>query len=146
MLGSTMADDDDTPIPGTTDSIKPWTLRAMPNEVRNMAIAIARDEGLTVSQWLERLIRHHVAGGPQHPPASGAPTSGGGRLDLIDLLREARALAQAPEVPITLKRSVFALSREAVRQARGLPPPAPRHRLAGPGSESPVRLATDESE
>jgi hypothetical protein len=40
---------------GTTDAIKPWTLKAMPNEVRNMAISAARAESMTAPQWLERL-------------------------------------------------------------------------------------------
>jgi hypothetical protein len=139
-----MAEDDD-PISGTPDAINPWTLRSIPNEVRNTAIAAARAENMTVSQWIERIVRHYTTDGvspqshvPSHP-ASGRP-------DLIDLLREAREMAHEPEVPMSLKRSVFALARDVVRQVRGLPPPAPRRRLSGPDAESAAMLASDESE
>jgi hypothetical protein len=133
--------DDDTPISGIADSVRPWTIKSMPTEVRNMVVAAARDEGITASQWLERVIRERVAGGPHR-----AAAPGGDRPGLIDLLREARAMAQAPEVPPALTRAVVALARDAVRQARGLPPPVSRQRrLAGPDAESAGSMPTDES-
>jgi hypothetical protein len=39
------------------DIIKPWTIKAVAVEARDMAVIAARREGLTVGQWLERVIR-----------------------------------------------------------------------------------------
>lgn len=133
--------DDDTPISGTTDRVGPWTIKSIPTEVRNMVVSAARDEGLTVSQWLERVIRERVAGGPHQ-----AATSRNGHPDLIDLLREARAMAQAPEVPSSLTKAVVSLTKETVRHARGLPPLVRRQRrLAGPDADSTGSMPADKS-
>jgi hypothetical protein len=51
-------------------------------------------------------------------------------------------MAQEPEVPLSLKRSVFGLARDVVRQARG----GSRRRLAGPGAESAGSMPASESE
>jgi hypothetical protein len=146
---------DDSPLSGTTDSVRPWTIKSMPTEVRNRVVAAARDEGITASQWLERVIRDRVAAGPaQHHSGPIVPSGGNAGLDThaisaaVQTMQEARAMAEAAgvSVPQSLARTAFALVRQATRQARGLPPPAPRRRLSGPGSESAARLATDESE
>ena len=120
--------DDDAALIGTTDAIRPWTIKSMPNEVRNMVVAAARDEGLTVSQWLERVIRERVAGGRPAPVASPPPAASLG--ELAQLMQAARGLAEAANVPVPepLARSALATLGRAVRQARGLPPPKPRHK------------------
>jgi hypothetical protein len=140
-----MPADNDGAITGTADKMGPWTIKVFPNEVRNMVAAAARDEGVTVPQWLERVIRERVAGKPVGNPSYQPNQSGSSPDRLIDLLREARAMAQAPEVPASLTKAVVALTREAVRQARGLPPLAPRQRrLAGPDTIRPVTLPADQ--
>ena len=40
---------DDVPI----DPVEPWTIKGVPIETRGRVIAAARQEGLTVGQWLE---------------------------------------------------------------------------------------------
>ena len=42
-------DTDDPPLDGTTDKVKPWTLRSVPVQIRDAAIAAARAENTTVS-------------------------------------------------------------------------------------------------
>jgi hypothetical protein len=39
------------------DKMQPWTIKSMSTEARDMAVIAARREGLTVGQWLERVIR-----------------------------------------------------------------------------------------
>jgi hypothetical protein len=53
--------DDPESLSGTTDSIRPWTIRAISTEVRDMAISTARAEGQSTGQWLERRIRQWCA-------------------------------------------------------------------------------------
>src|SRR3569832_1698623 len=44
----------------TTDRVKPWTIKGIPPEERNAAIAAAEREGLTIGEWLTRAIRTQV--------------------------------------------------------------------------------------
>ena len=52
-------DDDEQgpPLTGALDPVKPWTIKAVSTEVRDLAIVAARKEGVTVGQWLEKRIR-----------------------------------------------------------------------------------------
>src|SRR3954447_25366316 len=42
------------------DRVKPWTIKGIPPEERNAAIAAADREGLTIGEWLTRAIRTQV--------------------------------------------------------------------------------------
>src|SRR4051794_4238948 len=44
----------------TADRVKPWTIKGIPPEERNAAIAAADREGLTIGEWLTRAIRTQV--------------------------------------------------------------------------------------
>jgi hypothetical protein len=44
----------------TADRVKPWTIKGIPPEERNAAIAAADREGLTIGEWLTRTIRMQV--------------------------------------------------------------------------------------
>src|SRR5256885_2028329 len=44
----------------STDRVKPWTVKGIPPEERNAAIAAADREGLTIGEWLTRAIRTQV--------------------------------------------------------------------------------------
>ena len=81
------AANDAEPLAGSIDPIRPWTIRAVSVEVRDMAIGAARKEGISVGQWLERRITRVVRGrrschseagrrracaGPQRPAARGS--------------------------------------------------------------------------
>src|SRR3954447_22728020 len=43
-----------------TDRVKPWTIKGIPPEERNAAIAAAEREGLTIGEWLTPAIRTQV--------------------------------------------------------------------------------------
>jgi hypothetical protein len=84
---------------GTTDSIKPWTIKAVASEVRDLAIMAARREGLTTGQWLERVIRQAVADGDSRAPRTGKevaivptspPATPSAEPDFRELVRLAR--------------------------------------------------------
>jgi len=115
-----MADDD--ALISSTDSLGPWTIKVMPKSIRDMTVAAARDEGLTVGQWLERVIRERVAEGRPSPQPVGAssltPT------ELAGLMQGMAALATATGTPPAKAdmRRAYALVDDQVRQARGMPP------------------------
>jgi hypothetical protein len=54
-------DDDDEPMTGAVDPVRPWTIKAISAEVRDIAIMAARKDNVTVGQWLERRIREWTA-------------------------------------------------------------------------------------
>lgn len=111
-----MDDDDDVPLVGTTDAVKPWTIKSMPNEVRNMVVSAARDANLTVSQWLERTIRERVSMGRSVPPANGSRMN---IQELVSLVEAARGLS---DLPPDIARPAGAAIRAGLRQVRGLKP------------------------
>jgi hypothetical protein len=53
--------DDEEPLAGAMDPVRPWTIKAISAEVRDIAIMAARKENMTVGQWLERRIREWAA-------------------------------------------------------------------------------------
>ncbi len=121
-----MDGDDDGALVGVTDSVKPWTIKSMPNEVRNMVVTAARDEGLTVSQWLERVIRERVATGRAPALASPAPPMVAPALGEVAQMMQAAiaaatAVAAGAPLPPTLAKDANATARMAMRVARGLP-------------------------
>ena len=95
------------------DTIQPWTIKAMATEARNMAIAMARNENLTVGQWLEKVIREAASDGVANKSAP---------LDAVQL---------APLVPAMPRWLRAALWRRVAGQL-GIEPPRPRKALAAP--------------
>lgn len=132
-----MAADDEDPISGVTDDIKPWTLRAVPSEIRNGIIARGRERGLTAAQEVERMYRQADSETPKRP-----------EIDLAATL-QAMAAAAAAGLPVSKRtaRGLVSLIDADVRAARGLPPLPPRQRrLAGPDSGQQSMLSSRESE
>jgi hypothetical protein len=64
--------DDAEPLAGQLDPVRPWTIRAVSVEARDLAIGAARKDGVSVGQWLERRIRAWAAA---EPPAAGEAAS-----------------------------------------------------------------------
>lgn len=111
------------------DTAAPWTIKSVSVATREAVTAAARREGLTVGQWLERRVAEWEAEGgpvPVSAPATAPPNLG----DLAQAMQAARALAEAAGVPVPphVARDAFAVLKVATRQARGLPPPAPRRK------------------
>jgi hypothetical protein len=104
-MEDTVSDADDAePLAGQLDPVRPWTIRAVSVEARDLAIGAARKEGVSVGQWLERRIRAWAATDP--------PTAGVERITAA-----VRDLAAAG-LPIS-KGTVAKLTRALVKQ---LPP------------------------
>lgn len=104
---------DDVPV----DAIGPWTIKAVPTETRNRVIAAARQEGLTVGQWLERRVNEWLADGePMRVAGTLVPVSRSQpRLETQANHAELRELAQlARELTPPDKDS------EALKLARGV--------------------------
>lgn len=49
------------PESDASDAVKPWTIKAVPPEERNAAIAAAKRAGVPIGAWLSRAIRGHIA-------------------------------------------------------------------------------------
>lgn len=56
-------------LTGDIEPIKPWTIRAIPTEARDMAIGSARAEGISVGAWLDRRIREWCSDGAAPRPS-----------------------------------------------------------------------------
>lgn len=127
-----MSDADDAePLAGQLDPVRPWTIRAVSVEARDLAIGAARKEGVSVGQWLERRIRAWAETDP--PAASGAASPGApgttvalarGKPAASDALSEVERIAAsvrdlaAAGLPIP-KGTVTKITRALVKQ---LPP------------------------
>lgn len=102
--------DDAEPLAGQLDPIRPWTIRAVSVEARDLAIGAARKEGVSVGQWLERRIRSWVE---TDAPVSGAASPGPGTAVAL-----ARAKPPAPDTLSEVERIAAAVRDLA---AAGLP-------------------------
>lgn len=110
------------------DLIAPWTIKAVSKATRDAVTLAARQEGLTVGQWLERRVMEWQGSGSP-VQVSAAPAIN--LAALAQAMDAARAMAKDADVPIPpqLARDGLHLVRQALRQAKGLPPTTKR-RLA----------------
>src|SRR3954453_17085658 len=112
----------------TTDRVKPWTVKAIPPEERNAAIAAAEGEGLTIGEWLTRAIRTQVQvdhRSDRLPIVTEIPASAKGdrQSDLADLermitLAEKIASANGQPIPSGITKATYALMRDHLRAIR----------------------------
>src|SRR5690242_4842740 len=92
----------------TTDRVKPWTVKGIPPEERNAAIAAADREGLTIGEWLTRAIRTQVQADhrsdrlpvTRDPPPSLASDRQSDLADLERVVELAKTLSSANGEPI----------------------------------------------
>jgi hypothetical protein len=109
----------------TADRAKPWTVKGIPPEERNAAIAAAEREGLTIGEWLTRAIRTQVQADHRSdrlpvaldPPATFASDR---QTDLADLervvdLAQKLAAANGQQIPIGITRATYSLMREHLK-------------------------------
>src|SRR5690242_2532753 len=109
----------------TTDRVKPWTVKGIPPEERNAAIAAADREGLTIGEWLTRAIRTQVQADHRSdrvPVVTEIPASGKAdrQSDLADLERivelvKTLASATGQPIPETITRATYSLMREHLK-------------------------------
>lgn len=116
------------------DDIKPWTIRNVPPNVRNAALAAAKRRGLDIGELVSRALvsdiqaeRQDIFGPGENTPAEEArpialqaPPPLTPPLDLAGLAQLLGALGTLPEGG--LRRDAERTTRAVLRQARGLPP------------------------
>src|SRR5690349_9067021 len=112
----------------TTDRVRPWTVKGIPPEERNAAIAAAEREGLTIGEWLTRAIRTQVQADHRSdrlPIVTEIPASAKAdrQSDLADLermitLAEKIAGANGQPIPAGITRATYALMRDHLRDIR----------------------------
>src|SRR3954465_4440714 len=109
----------------TTDRAKPWTVKGIPPEERNAAIAAAEREGLTIGEWLTRAIRTQVQTDHRSdrlpvaldPPAFSASDRQSDLADLERVVALPKPLARGtdPPIPATITRAAYSLMREHLK-------------------------------
>jgi hypothetical protein len=133
-MEDTVSDTDDAEplLAGQVDPVRPWTIRAVSVEARDLAIGAARKDGVSVGQWLERHIRAW-AGSDSPAPSSGtavatavapargkpeAPLAASDTLSEVERISAAVRDLAAAGLPIS-KATVAKVTRALVKQ---LPP------------------------
>lgn len=100
-----------------TETVKPWTVKSLPPEERNAAIAAAKRDGVTIGDWLARAIRHYVQHGNKPPAATGPEvpeiTPEQARAEVRELVSLISELSQAGAAP---PKSVAAQAYGLIRQ------------------------------
>jgi hypothetical protein len=112
----------------STDRVKPWTVKGIPPEERNAAIAAAERVGLTIGEWLTRAIRTQVQADLKSdrlpavvdPPQQRADQRVDCQADLADLermvaLAKTLAAANGKPIPPGITRATYALMREHLK-------------------------------
>lgn len=109
------------------DDVKPWTIKGIPPEVRNAAIAAAGREKLTIGEWVSRAVRSQVQSDRQQtrsPVVVGPEVRPEADLAEIERLIAATAeLAQAAgePPPKTVTRAAYGLLRSRLTAMKGGP-------------------------
>lgn len=153
----------------------PWQIKSMPIGTREKAVRYAKMRGETMAEWMARAVDTQASiedGDRVLPPGEPEQTHhsrpmSGVNLETVAVVLQAMAAAQASGLPVskTAVRETVGLIREQMRAARGLPVSQTRPRIgqtishdddisdlgpareaSGPGNESPVMVASDESE
>ena len=117
-------------VSGPVETMGQWTIKLIAKGAQNAAISAARDEGMTVGQWLERRIREWTSTGENLASHLGKPA--GQPVDLA-LLRAATEVAATGATV----RGLASWTEDLIREARGLAPLARR---------APPRRLTNERE
>lgn len=109
-----------------SDSVKPWTIRGVPPEVRNAIIAAADRSDMTVGEWVSRMglrqIQQEVQASrapvPVGPVMSASPTD---LSDIEPIIARVRDLAAAG-VPISKRAAARAYNALLSRLPQNVAP------------------------
>jgi hypothetical protein len=88
-------------VVGAMDPTRPWTIKAISIEVRDMAIGAARKEGLTVGQWLEKRVREWC-GDSNGQPGSALVVHAGGQVAPATMVAKIEATSQLVRLAIEI--------------------------------------------
>jgi hypothetical protein len=106
--------DDDEALSGAIDPVRPWTIRAVSVEARDMAIGAARKDQVGVGQWLEKRIKEWCSAPVQHDgnmiQVASQPRTKAERLDRIAATLATLAAAGVPIDPDHASRVTDALT------------------------------------
>ncbi|GAB6969239.1 hypothetical protein JCM25156A_32800 [Komagataeibacter kakiaceti JCM 25156] len=109
----------------TDNRIAPWTIKGIPPEIRNAAIAAAKREKQTIGEWLGRAIRTQVQADTQADrapvPVNPQATPQADMSEVERLIQMATTLANTPggdPVPKTISRTANGLIRDRLRQLK----------------------------
>jgi hypothetical protein len=107
-----------------SDRVKPWTIKGIPPEARNAAIAAAGREKQPIGEWLARAIRAQVQSDRQadRAPVPIQPSDPATGLDTIErMIAMARSLAEASGAPPPkqVQRLAYGLLRDRLQGMRG---------------------------
>ncbi|WP_419900668.1 hypothetical protein [Roseomonas sp. USHLN139] len=134
---------------GQSDRWKPWTIKNIPADVRDMAIKRAKADGQEIGEWISRAIRQKIQADRRMPavvpgaaPAAAAATNvrlvtPAVTLDRIERVNEqvVRLAALGDAVPEPIRKALYAKFRQQL-QGKGAPEPEPQPaRLAAPATE-----------
>lgn len=114
---------------------KPWTVKGIPAEARNAAIAAAEREGQTIGEWLTRAIRSQVQSdhGRERAPAvvrpEADPQAELGEIERLVLLTTQLASATGAPPPKGVTRLQYGLLRDRLQRIKG---PGPTGKRSGP--------------
>ena len=113
-----MADDE-------ADRVKPWTVKGIPPEIRNAAIAAADREKMAIGAWLGRAILGQVRAdrSQDRAPVAVGPTVRP-ETDLADIERLIAATAELSQAageppPKAITRAAYGLLREKLASIKG---------------------------
>jgi hypothetical protein len=111
------------------DPAAPWTIKAVPVQVREKAVRYARMEGCTMAEWLTKAVETQadrqdgnqvILPGKPEPTPLPSPT-----VDLKDAAAALQALAQAASAGLPVSkvaaREAVSLIRAHIRVGQGLP-------------------------
>src|SRR3954447_26090145 len=115
----------------------PWTIKAVPVQVREKAVRYARMEGCTMAEWLTKAVETQadrqdgnqvlLPGKPEPTPLP-SPT-----VDLGEAAAALQALAQAASAGLPVSkaaaREAVSLIRAHIRVGQGLPPRQTRRQI-----------------
>lgn len=127
------------------DRVKPWTIKGIPAEARNAAIAAAERERQTLGEWMARAIRTQIQSDRQRDRA---PTLVGPEpILLADLGEIERLIAATAELaqasgeppPKAITRAAYGLLRSRIKASTGPTKPSL-------GRTSGAESLTDEAE
>jgi hypothetical protein len=118
------------------ETAAPWTIKAVPVQVREKAVRYARMDGITMAEWLAKAVEteaNRQDGNLVIPPGKPEPVSPPPSVDLNDAALALQALAAAASAGLPVSkaatRDTVALIRAHIRVGRGLPPRQTRPRI-----------------
>jgi hypothetical protein len=106
------------------DTAAPWTIKSVATATRDAVNKAAKQEGVTVGQWLDKRVAEWLAdGSPVHVAADPAALA-----SLATLADASRAMAESAGIKPTpaLAKHMLALTSATARTARGLRPRQPK--------------------